>query len=116
MTTLTFILVIGVIWSVTAQRKREDILGGLAAFLLLSGRVPWVAYRQSATSSFLATATIATRLFRLLLPFVRATNHAVISLPVWKRIQRHASWTSRARTMALPALLIPCSCCSPPLL
>ena len=28
MTTFTFILVIGVIWSVTAQRKREDILGG----------------------------------------------------------------------------------------
>ena len=87
MSTFTFILVIGVIsGSAAAQRKREDILGGLAAFLLLSGRVPGVAYRQSATSSFLATATIATRLFRLLLPFVRATNHAVISLPVWKRI------------------------------
>ena len=28
MTTLTFILVIGVIWSVTSKRKREDILGG----------------------------------------------------------------------------------------
>ena len=28
MSTFTFILVIGVIWSVTAQRKREDILGG----------------------------------------------------------------------------------------
>jgi hypothetical protein len=28
MTTFTFILVIGVIWSVTTQRKREDILGG----------------------------------------------------------------------------------------
>jgi hypothetical protein len=28
MTTFTFILVIGVIWSVTAQKKREDILSG----------------------------------------------------------------------------------------
>jgi hypothetical protein len=28
MTTLTFILVIGVIWSVTSKRKREDILSG----------------------------------------------------------------------------------------
>ena len=28
MSTLTFILVIGVIWSVTAKRKREDIVGG----------------------------------------------------------------------------------------
>ena len=28
MSTLTFILITGVMWSVTAKRKREDILGG----------------------------------------------------------------------------------------
>src|SRR5512143_635786 len=69
-----------------------------------------------AMSNFLATATIATRRFRLLLPLVRATNQAVMSLPVCKRTQRQASWMRWARTTAFPALLMPCSCCSRPLL
>src|SRR3954447_23839035 len=72
-----------------------------------SGISPVVAMRQSAISSFLASATIIVLRVAPRASTVRARYHCASALSFWKMRKRQASWIMPRRTRALPALARP---------
>src|SRR5215211_4727972 len=74
-----------------------------------SGISPVVAMRQSAISSFLASATIIVLRVAPRASTDRARYHCASALSFWKMRRRQASWIMPRRTRALPALARPFS-------
>ena len=80
------------------------------------GMTPSSTKCHSAISRRLATATMPTRRCRLPASANRLVNQSVIVLVGCSRTQLHASWMAMRRMRRLPALLMPCSFDSLPLL
>lgn len=69
-----------------------------------SGIKPVVRYRQSATISFRAKATMAIRRMRPLASPARCKNHLIRALPGWWRTHSQAISMASVRARRLPAL------------
>src|SRR5271166_7185534 len=96
-------------------RMRSVPIIRLARVAAPSMTTPAVAYFQSATSSFRASATIVVLRSRALLRLTRSWNQSVSADCGWWRSHSQASCNIVVRSLGLPALDTPCSWATDPL-